>query len=35
LIPRILLVPRLKRKWSVTEIEIRIVEPQSVQTLTS
>ena len=32
LIPRILLVPRLKRKWSVNEIEIQIVEPESVQT---
>jgi hypothetical protein len=27
LISRILLVPRLKRKWSVNEIEIQIVEP--------
>src|SRR5947209_3422013 len=32
LIARILLVPRLKRKWSVNEIEIQIVEPESVQT---
>src|SRR5271155_2959887 len=32
LIPRILLVPRLKCKWSVNEIEIQIVEPESVQT---
>src|ERR1700722_19462769 len=32
LIPRILLVPRLKRKRSVNEIEIQIVEPESVQT---
>ena len=32
LIPRILLVSRLKRKRSVNEIEIQIVEPESVQT---
>src|SRR3984885_9422322 len=32
LIPRILLIPRLKRKWSVNEIEIEIVEPESAQT---
>src|SRR5271170_7747414 len=32
LIPRIQLVPRLKRKWSVNEVEIQIVEPESVQT---
>ena len=32
LIPRILLVPRLKCKRSVNEIEIQIVEPESVQT---
>src|SRR5450755_764292 len=32
LIPRVLLVPRLKRKWSVTEIEIQIGEPESLQT---
>ena len=32
LIPRILLVPGLKCKWSVNEIEIQIVEPESVQT---
>src|ERR1700691_6298583 len=32
LIPRILLLPRLKRKWSVNEIEIQIVQPESVQT---
>jgi hypothetical protein len=32
LIPRILLVPWLKGKWSVNEIEIQIVEPESVQT---
>src|SRR5208282_5310153 len=31
LIPRILVVPRLKRKGSVNEIEIQIVEPQSFQ----
>src|SRR6201999_2471151 len=31
LISRILLVPRLKRKWSVKEIEIQIIEPESVQ----
>src|SRR6516165_7431302 len=31
LIPRILLVPRLKRKWSVNQIKIQIVEPESVQ----
>ena len=32
LISRVLLVPRLKRKWSVNEIEIQIVEPESIQT---
>jgi hypothetical protein len=32
LISRILLVPRLKRKWSVNEVEIQVVEPESVQT---
>src|ERR1700738_4937388 len=32
LIPRILLVPGLKCKRSVNEIEIQIVEPESVQT---
>ena len=32
LIPRILLVPRLKRKWSVTEIEVHIVEPEPLKT---
>src|ERR1700756_5097234 len=32
LIPRILVVPGLKRKWSVNEIEIQICEPESVQT---
>src|SRR5271168_558818 len=32
LISRILLVPRLKRKRSVNEIEIRIVEAESLQT---
>src|SRR5580704_7875849 len=32
LIPRILLVPRLKGKWSVYEIEIQIVESEPVQT---
>src|SRR6202045_3798174 len=32
LIPRILLVPGLKCKWSVNEIEIQILEPESVQT---
>jgi hypothetical protein len=30
LVPRILLVSRLKGKWSVNEIEIQIVEPKSV-----
>src|SRR5260370_6909623 len=32
LIPRILFVPRLKCKWSVNEIEIQTLEPESVQT---
>jgi len=32
LISRILLVPGLKCKWSVNEVEIQIVEPESVQT---
>ena len=32
LIPRILIVPGLKCKWSVNEIEIQILEPESVQT---
>src|SRR5437763_14031830 len=32
LIPWILLVPGLKCKWSVNEVEIQIVEPESVQT---
>jgi hypothetical protein len=32
LVPRILFVPRLKRKWSVDEIEVQVVEPESVQT---
>src|SRR6202167_5041837 len=32
LIPRILLLPRLKRKRSVNEVEIQIVEPESVKT---
>jgi hypothetical protein len=32
LIPRILLIPRLKGKWSVNEIEIQIVETESRQT---
>src|SRR5215471_17475855 len=32
LIPRILLVPGLKGIWSVNEIEIQILEPESVQT---
>ena len=32
LIPRILVVPGLKCKWSVYEIEIQILEPKSVQT---
>src|SRR5215469_16653385 len=32
LIPRILLVPGLKCIWSVNEIEIQILEPESVQT---
>src|ERR1700733_8940204 len=32
LIPRILLLPRLKRKWSVNEVEIQIVEPEPVET---
>ena len=32
LIPRILFVPGLKCEWSVNEIEIQILEPESVQT---
>src|SRR5215468_9461049 len=32
LIPRILIVSRLKCKWSVNEIEIQILEPESFQT---
>ena len=32
LIPRILVVPWLKCKWSMNEIEIQILEPESVQT---
>src|SRR5580658_6795567 len=32
LIPRILVVPGLKCKWSVNEIEIQIFEPESAQT---
>src|ERR1700723_1803263 len=32
LISRILFLPRLKRKGSVNEVEIQIVEPESVQT---
>src|SRR4029077_8583906 len=32
LIPRILLVPGLKCKWSMNEIEIQILEPESFQT---
>src|SRR5580704_12995477 len=32
LIPRILVVPGLKCKWSVNEIEIQILEPESLQT---
>src|SRR4051794_8180787 len=32
LIPRILGVPRLKRKWSVNEIKIQIIEPEPAQT---
>src|SRR5882757_8588163 len=32
LIPRILIVPGLKCKWSVSEIEIQIRKPKSVQT---
>src|SRR5437660_948618 len=31
LIPRILVVTRLKSKWSVTEIEIQILDPKSAQ----
>src|SRR5580704_5690742 len=31
LIPRILLVPGLKCKWSVNEIEIQILKPEPVQ----
>src|SRR6516162_4805472 len=31
-IPRILIVPGLKCKWSVNEIEIQILEPESIQT---
>src|SRR5580693_7003603 len=30
-IPRIVLLPRLKRKWSMNEVEIQIVEPESVK----
>ncbi len=32
LISRILLFPRLKRKWSVNQIEIQIIEPESFTT---
>jgi hypothetical protein len=32
LISRILVVPRLKRVWSVNQIKIQILEPQSIQT---
>jgi hypothetical protein len=32
LIPRILIVPGLKCKWSVNEIQIQILEPKPVQT---
>jgi len=32
LIPRILVVPGLKCKWSMNEIEIQIREPESIQT---
>src|ERR1700756_3601005 len=32
LVPRILVVPGLKCKWSVNEIEIQILEPESVET---
>src|SRR5882757_7030504 len=31
LIPRILVVPGLKCKWSVNQIEIQILDPESVQ----
>jgi hypothetical protein len=31
-IPRILIVAGLKRKWSVNEVEIQILEPESLQT---
>src|SRR5580658_8560495 len=31
-IPRIVLLPRLKRKWSVNEVQIQIVELESVKT---
>src|ERR1700757_3517359 len=32
LIPRILIVPGLKREWRVNEIEIQILKAESVQT---